>query len=224
MPSSIIFSPFSPSDLQATFLKNRDNWITIVLLAPSFVHPPLSNQVYLLSTSITAAITTPWLHCHSEVHHLQDEGGHCFKFFHLFPPLNDSIHSNLACTPIFLKKLPRDDWMPSFPMASASADCLSYQPSLELALSNSLFFSKFSPPLVSITQEGLLSSFWPFHLRLQHWLVLACLPPEFSPLISSLLTHCAIAHSDLSLHLLLPLSIQTCISNSLPENPICHGA
>lgn len=156
MSSGIIFSPFSSSDLQATFLPSQG---TVTIGSQLFSLPlplsalPNSNQVYLLSTSITAAITTPWTP--SSPRSLSPSGSQtltCFKFFHFFPPLSDSMHSNLACTPMFLKKLPRDDWMPSFPMARASAECLSYQPSSELALSNSLFFSKLSPSLVSITQ------------------------------------------------------------------------
>lgn len=109
MSSGTIFSPFSPSDL----LLSRG----IVTIGSQLFSLPLplstllsSNQVYFLSTSVTTAITTPWTS--SSPRSPSPSGSQiliCFQFFHFFPHLSDCIHSNLACTHMFLKKLPRDD-------------------------------------------------------------------------------------------------------------------
>ena len=197
MSSGTIVSPFSPSDLQDTFLPSRR---TMAIESQLFSLPlPLSvllrsNQVYPLSTSITTAITTPSTSSSSRIPSpSRSRTLTCFHFFHFFPPLSDSICSKLTHTHIFLKKRLKDDWIPSFPIASAYPTRLLYR----VGTFKQPVFHKNLPSLVSIIQEEFLSSFCPFHLGLQHWLLLACLPPEFSLLPSSLLTHGATPHSDL---------------------------
>lgn len=225
MPSGTIVFPFSPSDLQDTFLPSRR---TMAIESQLFSLPlPLSvllrsNQVYPLSTSITTAITTPWTSSSSRIPSPSgSQALTCFQFFHFFPPLNDSVRSKLAHTHIFLKKRLKDDWIPSFPIVSVYPTRLLYR------------VGTFKQP-VFLKNLPSLSFYYPvrvllFFLSFPSWtsaLIALGLPPPrglSAALLSSNSWSYTSQWSRICISCLLS-QCQTCISNSLPENPICHSA